>query len=128
MTKDEILEMAMPVNLEAMVGVYFLLDGDEIVYVGQSKSNIPARIQAHAKDKEFQKFTVMPCDPDMLDDLEAKYIAQYAPKYNRTLRNSRIAKDINIETVSKNCRGIVEVCAIGGRIYILLDTISLDDK
>ncbi len=127
MTTDEIIEQALPVNLDAMVGVYFLLDGNEIVYVGQSRSNIPARVQCHAKDKVFQRFTVMPCPVSDLDYMEASFIAKYAPKYNRVIKGNSSIKGVGIMPNIDNCKGIAEVACIGGNLYILMDTIKFEN-
>lgn len=61
--------------------VYFLLDGNEVVYVGKSKYGV-SRPFMH-KDKKFTDVAVMKCEENELDYYETKYIRQYNPKYNR---------------------------------------------
>lgn len=64
-------------------GIYFLIDGNEVVYVGQSM-NLPMRIHQHRlkDEKKFDRFTVYPCDKALLDRLEGHYIARFSPRYN----------------------------------------------
>jgi len=61
-------------------GVYFLLLGDEVVYVGQSV-NIHARIAQHT-GKTFDRYAYVPCLADQLDVLESLYIHCLQPKLN----------------------------------------------
>lgn len=61
-------------------GVYFLLDGDEVVYVGQAV-NVFARIEGH-REKRFDRFAFVPCAPEMLDKLESLYIHCLRPRLN----------------------------------------------
>jgi hypothetical protein len=65
--------------------IYFLFEGDEIVYVGASV-NFVERIGAHASGqykKKFDSFTAIPV-PDGISplNLEYAYIAKYRPKLN----------------------------------------------
>jgi hypothetical protein len=68
------------------VGIYFLLRGGHVVYIGQSK-NLLFRIGAHIAEagKDFDAYAVLPCEPSELDKLEIENIVRYAPEYNRTL-------------------------------------------
>lgn len=61
--------------------IYFLLDKEEVVYVGQSKFGV-SRPFMH-RDKDFTDVAVMECKENELDYYETKYIRQYNPKYNR---------------------------------------------
>lgn len=64
-------------------GIYFLILGDEIVYVGKS-SNVGARIAEHSsRGRDFDRFHVILCLPDEADDLEQNYIKAIRPKQNR---------------------------------------------
>lgn len=75
-------------------GIYFLLDGSDIVYIGQS-TKIYARIGQHVAEcwhptqapwtKKFTHATVLMCPRAHLDTLEAAYIRKFKPKYNRSL-------------------------------------------
>lgn len=71
-------------------GVYFLINNGEIVYVGQSM-NVHKRISEHArqKEKEFDAFHYVVCDPAMLDELENAYIIALAPRYNRAFSHQK---------------------------------------
>lgn len=64
--------------------VYFLVDGKEVVYVGQTTKGI-VRPLSHS-DKEFTDIMIMEVSPENLDYLEEYYISKYSPKYNKILR------------------------------------------
>lgn len=66
------------------VGVYFLFQGDEIVYVGKS-TDIVGRIKNHiqSKDKLFDGWDLRVFPVEKIGQAEAKYIRRLKPKYNR---------------------------------------------
>lgn len=83
LSKEDVLMMAEP--HESYCGVYFLVEGDEIVYVGQAR-DIMFRLAHHAKsEKVFSKYTFIECDVEELNEIEAAYIVKFAPRYNVTL-------------------------------------------
>jgi hypothetical protein len=64
-------------------GIYFLIDGKEIVYIGQSvDSNI--RIAKHISEGEkmFTHYYVFNCRPELLNMYEAFCLWKFQPKYN----------------------------------------------
>lgn len=61
-------------------GVYFLLDGDDVVYVGQSQ-NVYSRISSHPA-KNFNRYAFVACAVEALDKLESLYIHLLRPKLN----------------------------------------------
>ena len=64
--------------------IYFLIKGEEVVYVGQSKKGISRPI--HHYDKDFDYFTFISVDKqEKLNELESYYIRKYTPKYNKFL-------------------------------------------
>ena len=70
--------------------IYFLIDKNSIVYVGQSR-NIHTRIKNHKKDKKFDSyFYVKSHDKSEIDKLEKYYINRFKPYYNDSLINSYI--------------------------------------
>lgn len=86
--------------------VYFLLQNDEVVYVGQTHKGLTRPLQ-HT-DKVFNRIKIIYCDPRFLDLTEDVYIEKYKPIYNtfcnykydyslRRIRNSirRILNDDN---------------------------------
>ena len=68
-------------------GIYFLILGDQVVYVGQSEFSVFTRIGTHTRDKEFDSFHYIEVDSegDNLSELEAFYILQYLPVYNKSI-------------------------------------------
>ena len=68
-------------------GIYFLISGEEIVYVGKSV-NTASRVGDHVADKKFDRCLVMPVKRHLLEPLEAVLILALWPKYNRQLKPS----------------------------------------
>jgi hypothetical protein len=72
-----------------ITAVYFLLQGDEVVYVGKT-TDLHSRIRAHIGDYKAGRtaswtgFAYIVCRPEDVGFEEAKYIAKYRP--NRNLR------------------------------------------
>ena len=64
--------------------VYFLFDGDELVYVGKS-TNLFARIGTHVAEgfKKFDRFEFYETDDQ--DRMEEFFIRLLRPKYNKTV-------------------------------------------
>jgi hypothetical protein len=92
---DEILLQAGA--FRRVCGIYFLIQEDEIVYVGQSVT-VHNRINQHVGVKEFDRFTYIRCKPEELDVLETKYILKFKPKYNF---------DSNGKLVTPTSKGVV---------------------
>lgn len=68
-------------NIDNSCGIYFLIKGTEIVYIGQSVS-VLKRIETHFSNKDFDSFSFLPCKKEMLDVVESLYIHLIEPKYN----------------------------------------------
>ncbi len=66
-----------------MTGVYYLFDGAAVLYVGQSL-DVEKRVRQHHADKQidFSGYFVDSCEPAKLNELEAKAIEEFKPKYN----------------------------------------------
>lgn len=62
-------------------GVYFLIRGGKIVYVGKSV-NVHSRIATHQKSKEFDKINFIECPEWCLHRLEQMYIRKFNPELN----------------------------------------------
>jgi hypothetical protein len=64
------------------VGIYFLVDGDSVVYVGKT-TNFFSRMSDHVMSaKEFERICFVPVDACNLDLFEREYIARFNPRYN----------------------------------------------
>lgn len=61
--------------------IYFLIDGNEVVYVGQTRHGLRRPFQHF--DKEFTKVKFFHCQPEELDYWEDCYIQKYKPIYNK---------------------------------------------
>lgn len=68
---------------DKIVGVYFLLLDDRIVYIGKSE-NIMYRLASHRYEatKEFNRVFVYECASANLDRLESLYINKFQPIHN----------------------------------------------
>lgn len=64
-----------------LTGVYFLVKGERVIYVGQSV-NILSRVSQHRKSKDFDRLAFVPCAKDDLDVLESLYIHALRPESN----------------------------------------------
>lgn len=62
-------------------GVYFLVNGDEVVYIGQSVSPL-ARIGQHKDSKEYDKAFMIPVPREELDHVEGALIRLFNPVLN----------------------------------------------
>lgn len=84
LNKEHIIENRIPINKSKEIGcVYFLLDGEEIVYVG-STMDFLGRMSTHLRnDKQFDSYFEIACEKEILTDLEAYYIVHHDPKYNK---------------------------------------------
>lgn len=70
--------------------VYLLYEGDEIVYVGKSRSGLMRLITHDASDKKFTNIRIIePVEPFSIDDLEQSLIRVYQPKLNTMLFKDR---------------------------------------
>lgn len=62
--------------------VYFLIEGDEIVYVGHSSSPY-WRVGHHARTKDFDRWAYIEVEADAAKRVERALIADLDPKHNR---------------------------------------------
>lgn len=81
LTKWQIVEMSR--RYTPISGVYFLIEGNEIVYVGQS-IDVYNRVTSHALkgEKVFDRYAYIEVNPDDLNEVEADYIVVMGPKLN----------------------------------------------
>lgn len=100
LTKEEIDKLKQPVS--ARRGIYFLYNGDDIVYVGQSV-NVDSRIGTHLTEgvKTFDSYAVHLAPKEItatqLTRTEYYYISTLKPKYNKAGIYSKQEKFIEQE-------------------------------
>lgn len=63
-------------------GVYFLINKQKIVYIGQTKIGLP-RIFQHRQTKVFDKYSILKCTEKELNFYEDYLIKKFKPKYNK---------------------------------------------
>lgn len=70
---------------DCVSGIYFLMGGHRVQYIGQS-TNYFARISQHKKDKRipFDYALILKCDGENLSRYESALIGAINPPYNRT--------------------------------------------
>jgi len=74
-------------SISKVCGVYFLIAGSRIVYIGQSR-RVYERISGHIRkaDFGFDAYYVMPCKPGELLKIESRYIKALQPHGNKAGR------------------------------------------
>lgn len=70
-------------GIKSKIFVYFLLQDEDVVYVGQTTSGIIRPI-SHLNDKVFNFIKIIYCERENLGKMEHKYILKYNPLYNKT--------------------------------------------
>lgn len=102
--KKKVLNNAFTVDSLDLACIYFLLDGEQIVYVGQTRSSVRSRIRQHKKDKVFDRVSIIPLEernhrPSVIE-VESAYIAKFSPKYNKSLScHNQFVTEGNLGTV-----------------------------
>jgi len=97
LSEIDILQSCNP--LPIMTGIYFLIDGYNVVYVGQSV-NIFSRVSQHFNDKkQFDSFAYIVCDKNILDKMESLYIHLLKPKLNGLHNNGIVCAPLSLEVL-----------------------------
>lgn len=75
-------------NTTKICGVYFLIESNQVVYVGKS-SNIMSRIRHHSCDeeKQFDSFAYVEFDSREIVSKEAEFIRLFKPTQNKNIKN-----------------------------------------
>lgn len=139
---DKIL-LNIPKSLCTECFIYFLLQENEVVYVGQTTRGI-CRPLEHIRYKDFSSIKMLSCTEDMLNELESYYIDKYRPKYNKRdwvsnsagayillytarnkIRQRTIAKDITLPQLKRLLREHnYPLKEIKGKYYISNDDLE----
>lgn len=78
--EDEKYSISVPVYDDCFI--YFLLDKNEVVYVGKTTQGI-SRPFNHKSSKKFDQIKIIYFESDKLDEMEDFFIKKYKPKYNK---------------------------------------------
>lgn len=83
LTHDEVIRRAKQVSRRKICGIYFLVNGSTVIYVGKS-TNVLRRVLEHivAGDKEFDAYHVISANRTKLDGMERAYIKAFTPGCN----------------------------------------------
>ena len=92
--------------IKPICGIYFLVDNEIVVYVGQSE-DIYCRIKQHT-DKQFDTAYFLRYSKELLDEKETEFIVGFNPKYNKThcydiLLNKYRLENKKISKFAKHC-------------------------
>ena len=69
-----------------MTGIYYLSDGLDVLYVGQSR-DVASRVSNHrSKGLDFAGYFVDQCPESELDAREVAAITEFKPRLNEQLR------------------------------------------
>lgn len=79
LSERQIVEASQP--WEELIGVYFLVKGASVVYVGQS-TNVHSRVHAHSAYMDFDGIAYIKCSKENLNKLESLYIHMLRPRLN----------------------------------------------
>lgn len=71
--------------------VYFLMKGDEVIYIGKSKA-IDSRVRHHRSQWRFTDALAIEVDAEFASDLEALFIDKFQPKKNKVYTNKRYSR------------------------------------
>jgi len=92
---EDIVKHALP--WKKSPGVYFLVQNNEVVYVGQSV-HIYSRIAQH-HGKTFDRYAFVPCEEALLDVLESLYIHVLKPKLNGNFNEKEKSAPIRFDAL-----------------------------
>lgn len=108
LTKEQVLSGGNILNQKrgkADKELYFLIDGEEIVYVGQTL-DLSSRAKKHEETKAFSNIAFMFVPKGEVNDYEAEYIVRFSPKYNKMLPSNGLYK--NLSTIKADCLALLK--------------------
>jgi len=73
-------------------GIYFLFNGDQLIYIGQTKSAL-RRMSSHQSSKGFDSIVFVSIDNNLLDDVERALVCGFKPPLNRVLLTGDWSKE-----------------------------------
>tara|TARA_R110000772_G_scaffold187481_1_gene298656 strand:+ start:279 stop:638 length:360 start_codon:yes stop_codon:yes gene_type:complete len=77
-------------------GIYFLMNSNEVVYIGMSNYSIHSRVNKHRQTKKFDNvFFIDLKNSNYLDICEYVYINIFNPKYNKVHKNFEYSEYLN---------------------------------
>jgi hypothetical protein len=99
--EEEIIKNKINIDKNIYKGVYFLINKNKIVYVGNSK-NILARIAVHLNKNKilFDSYYFIEKSQDSVE-LESRYILKFLPKNNTMIASNKILIN-KLELISLN--------------------------
>lgn len=94
--------------------IYFLIDDDEIVYVGQTKNALSERLMHHEKKyRQFDRVERIEVKAKYADIVESCYIHSIRPKYNgNVIHKGSVKQEIEKRaplTISSMCERLCEM-------------------
>ena len=92
--------VARKTNYAIACGIYFLIQDNHIIYIGQSV-NVYGRIYTHIKEKQkkFDSYAYVPCADEELDILESLYIHSIAPSSQGRTVQGDLASPLSLKQI-----------------------------
>ena len=80
------------------VGIYFLFQDDELVYIGRTKNGMN-RMSQHLDCKKFDSYSFHKCSQKEAIELEVELIKRYQPKLNiqHNIRMDKFKQEFKIK-------------------------------
>lgn len=117
LTESHIVKNSVPCADVFRSGVYFLVKGSKIIYVGQSLQ--PAvRLKNHICEKDFDKVFFMETPENLLLEVERYYIGKFKPELNRDKNPNHYKGTTLPPEVSANAFPCTEGVKIGHGAFI----------
>ena len=106
------------IRYKTIIGIYFLINKKEIVYIGSSISCLK-RINSHFYSKTFNSYFVIRCEKEKLLKYESEYIFKFEPKYNSVIPTKDNPTIKRVGTIhGKFKRGSkIKLALLGNTIY-----------
>jgi len=78
-------------KIDVKIGVYFLFKNNELVYIGKS-TDIIGRLKHHLRTKDFDEYSFIELESDLLDAYERILINIYKPILNKDAVTLKLKK------------------------------------
>lgn len=104
----------MEIDVEKMIGIYFLIKENKVVYIGKSK-DIHQRLSNH--NHKFDDYVYIECDEELLNKYESYYITLCKPTLN-------VQHNVDWCTLDRNTGGSGLIKKIGDRKGLKLHEIA----
>lgn len=112
--QESIINKSTSIDTFYTSGVYFLIRGMKVVYVGQSR-RVERRLVEHISNKNFlfDRIYTFPAQPSKLNAFESYFIEKLMPEYNVSDVSAIIKSELGITTIPQFARKRAAVTPMG---------------